>query len=136
MQTCQQHVHNFPNAGYSGNRMVRSSDTSIQARNNDLTSFHKRKPSDKRGDLFVLRPGGAKRRAEMGKATNQLIRLKVQSVLGPFEQFTLFSSERLEAAALAGVEQCFAEKFPVRSMNQRMRCQNLRETRKRPPGRK
>jgi hypothetical protein len=32
------------------------------------------------------------------------------------------------------VEQCFAEKFPVSSVNQRMGCQNLREPRKRLSG--
>ena len=60
----------------------------------------------------------------------------MKSVHGPFEQFALLSSERLEAAALACVEQCFAEKFPVSSVNQRMRRQNLRETRKRLSGSK
>ncbi|NYF50790.1 hypothetical protein [Tunturiibacter gelidoferens] len=53
---------------------------------------------------------------------------------GPFEQVALFRSERLDAAPLAYVEQCFAEKFPVSSVNQRMRRQDLSETRKRPSG--
>ncbi len=74
--------------------------------------------------------------AKIGEATTKFIRLYVKSVHGRFEQFALFSSERLEAAAFACVEQCFAEEFPVSSVNERMRRQNLREIRKRLSGSK
>src|SRR5260370_41364525 len=98
--------------------------------NDDLTLLHEREPRDQRGELFVLRPRGTKRAAEIGEATNKRIRLQGQSVFGPFEQFPLLSSERLEAAALACVEQRFAKKCPVLSVNQRIRCENFGDGRK------
>ena len=62
----------------------------------------------------------------MDKATTKFGGLQVKSVHRKFDEFALFSSERFDAAALACVEQSVAEKFPVSSVNQRMRCQNLR----------
>ena len=49
------------------------------------TLLQERKPGDKRGELFVSRPWGAKGGPETGEAANKLVRLKVQGVRGGFK---------------------------------------------------
>ncbi len=90
-----------------------------------------RKPRNQRGQLFVLRPWGAKRSTQMDKATTKLIRFQLKSVRCSFEQFAFFSRERLQATALASVKQRFTKELAVGGVNQGMRRQNLRKIRKR-----
>src|ERR1700722_1300230 len=91
--------------------------------------LRKRKPCHKSGKFFVLRPRRAKRTAQIGELTAKCIRLQMKFEHGFFTQFALFRRERFNTAAPACVEQCFAKKLSVSRVNQRMRRQNLRESR-------
>src|SRR5258708_4361757 len=92
-------------------------------------SLRKRKPCHKGGKFFVLRPRRAKRTAKIGELTAKCIRLQMKCEYGFFKQSALFRRERFNTATPACVEQCLAKKFSVSRVNQRMRRQNLRESR-------
>src|SRR5262249_37545224 len=89
------------------------------------------KPRCKRGEFFVLRPGRSKRFSKFGEAPLERGGLGAQRLLRAFEKLLFPNPHDLPAATPRCTRKRLAEKLSIRSVNQRMRCKNLFQTRER-----
>jgi len=93
-------------------------------------------PRCKGRKLFILGPRRPKRSPKLGHSLHQSSALETENLRGAVQKFLFFDCEIQQATTSACMEKCFAEKFPVRRVNQCMRSENLLQPRKRSAGSK
>ena len=79
-----------------------------------------RKPRRKHGELFILRPGSAKRSAQSRDSLKERRGFHSQCLPSALQEFSLLDGAHRKPCAGARVNNGSAEKFAVRRVNQRM----------------